>query len=63
MKRGHGKKLSAIVIVAILTTFILSSRAFAWGSATHAYIDDHLGKKGPVRNLNEMCGGMREAAT
>jgi hypothetical protein len=44
--------------VAILTTFILSSQAFAWGSATHAYIDDHLGKKGPVRNLNEMYGGM-----
>ena len=58
MKRGHGKKLSAIAIVALLAIFILSSQAFAWGSATHAYIDDRLGKKGPVKNLNEIYGGM-----
>jgi hypothetical protein len=58
MKSGHGKKLSAIVIGAILATFILASQAFAWGSATHAYIDDRLGKQGPVRNLNEIYGGM-----
>jgi hypothetical protein len=58
MKRGHGKKLSAIVIGAILATFILASQAFAWGSATHAYIDDRLGKQGPIRNLNEIYGGM-----
>jgi hypothetical protein len=58
MKRGPGKILSAIVIGAIFVSFMLSSQAFAWGSATHAYIDDHLGKKGPIRNLNEMYGGM-----
>jgi hypothetical protein len=58
MKRSYGKRLSAIVIGAILVSFTLSSQAFAWGSATHAYIDDHLGKKGPLRNLNEMYGGM-----
>lgn len=58
MKRGHGKRLSAMIIGAILAIFILSSQAFAWGSATHAYIDDRLGKQGPIRNLNEIYGGM-----
>jgi hypothetical protein len=58
MKRGYGKKWSAIVIGAILVSAIGASQAFAWGSATHAYIDDRIGKKNPVRNLNEMYGGM-----
>jgi len=58
MNRRYAIKLSAIVIGVILVSAIASSQAFAWGSATHAYIDDHLGKKGPVRNLNEIYGGM-----
>jgi hypothetical protein len=58
MKRGYGEKLSAVAIGAILAIFVLSSQAFAWGSATHAYIDDRLGKQGPIRNLNEIYGGM-----
>ena len=58
MKRGYGKKLSTIVIGVILVSVFMVTQAFAWGSATHACIDDHLGKKGPVRNLNEIYGGM-----
>jgi hypothetical protein len=58
MKRENGEKLSAIVIGVILVSVFTVSQAFAWGSATHGYIDDHLGKKGPVRNLNEIYGGM-----
>jgi len=58
MNRRYAIKLSAIVIGVILVSAIVASQAFAWGSATHAYIDDHLGKNGPVRNLNEMYGGM-----
>jgi hypothetical protein len=42
----------------VLVSGLMVSEAFAWGSATHAYIDDHLGRKGPVRNLNEIYGGM-----
>ena len=57
MKKGH-VKLSAIVIGVILGSVFMVNQVFAWGSATHAYIDDHLGKKGPVRNLNEIYGGM-----
>jgi hypothetical protein len=58
MKIGWGKKLSAIVVGVVLVSVFTVSQAFSWGSATHAYIDDHLGRKGPVRNLNEIYGGM-----
>jgi len=51
-------KLSAIVIGVILGSVFMANQVFAWGSATHAYIDDHLGQKGPVKNLNEIYGGM-----
>lgn len=37
---------------------ILATPAFAWGSATHAYLDDHLGLIRQPANLNEIYGGM-----
>lgn len=60
------KRLRLFCGVALLSTALLVSsalfygvtQAHAWGSATHAYIDDHIGKEGPVRNLNEIYGGM-----
>ena len=58
MKKGYGKKLSAIFVGVVLVSALTVSQAFSWGPATHAYIDDHLGRKGPVRNLNEIYGGM-----
>jgi len=58
MKREYGKKLSAVVMGVIIVSAFMVNQAFAWGSATHAYIDDHVGRKGPVRNLNEIYGGM-----
>jgi hypothetical protein len=58
MKTGIAKKLSAISVAIIFIAVITVGHASAWGSATHAYIDDHLGKKGPIRNLNEIYGGM-----
>ncbi len=57
MKKRDGK-LSAIAIGVVLGSVLMVNQVFAWGSATHAYIDDHLGRKGPVRNLNEIYGGM-----
>ena len=39
----------------ILGVFSLSSHAFGWGAATHAYIDSHLGEKD---SLNAIYGGM-----
>jgi len=37
---------------------LLVSSAYPWGSAVHAYIADHLGKKFAPQNLNEMYGLM-----
>jgi hypothetical protein len=44
--------------VVILSVIFFTSNAFPWGSATHAYIDDKIGKKLPLKNLNEIYGGM-----
>ncbi len=37
---------------------LLVTSAYPWGSAVHAYIADHLGKKFAPQNLNEMYGIM-----
>lgn len=58
MKKGYAPKASAIAVVVILFSALTVTQAFGWGSAVHAYIDDHLGRKGPVRNLNEIYGAM-----
>jgi len=42
----------------LVGSICFAPQAFAWGSATHAYICDHLGAQGPVKNVNEMYGGM-----
>ena len=48
--------------ISVFTIFIglalVSSTAFPWGSATHAYIDDHIGKRFGLKNKNEIYGGM-----
>ena len=44
--------------VTFLMLLSLSSEAFAWSAATHAYIEDHLGKKRGLDNGNEIYGGM-----
>ncbi len=44
--------------VVILSVIFFTSYAFPWGSATHAYIDDQIGKKLPLKNLDEIYGGM-----
>lgn len=49
------KALVSMVLVAV--TICFASPAFPWGSATHAYIDDQLGKK-LLWNNQEMYGGM-----
>ncbi len=43
---------------AVCLTLVLSAPAFSWGSAVHAYIADHIGKKMPLGNLNEIYGAM-----
>jgi len=41
-----------------LALIFSASEAFPWGSATHAYIDDLIGKTKRSRNINEIYGGM-----
>ena len=48
--------------ISVLTIFIglalVYSTAFPWGSATHAYIDDQIGKRLGPEDKNEIYGGM-----
>lgn len=52
------KKTFITLAVVFLLLVFFSSNAFSWGLATHAYIDDHLGKKNWLSNMNEIYGGM-----
>jgi len=54
----HGRKPLVLLGVLLLTSLLIAPEASPWGSAVHAYIDDHLGTNRPVRNANEMYGGM-----
>lgn len=51
-------KFCALSGVLFLLVMFSTSNAFSWGSATHAYIDNQIGKKLPLQNLNEIYGGM-----
>lgn len=44
-------------MVTLMLVFF-SSEALPWGFATHAYINDHLGKTIRLSNANEIYGGM-----
>lgn len=54
----HGRKPLVLLGFLLLTSLLITAEASPWGSATHAYIDDHLGANRPVRNANEIYGGM-----
>ena len=44
-------------MVSLMLVFF-SSDGFPWGFATHAYINDHLGKRRDLCNASEIYGGM-----
>jgi hypothetical protein len=58
MKRRKTEKTFLTIGLIFLALVFFTTDAFSWGSATHAYIDDHLGKKANLRNMNEIYGGM-----
>lgn len=60
MKARAITKAVAVAAMILLALACAVPEVFAWGSATHAYLDDHLGmgKKQPLRNMNEIYGGM-----
>jgi hypothetical protein len=51
------KRFSMAMAVSLIMALCAAS-AMGWGSATHAYIDEHLNKKGPLLKLNQVYGGM-----
>lgn len=58
MNKYKIRKTCVSMGVIILSMIFFTSNAFPWGSATHACIDDKIGKTLPLRNLNEIYGGM-----
>jgi hypothetical protein len=58
MKTLKGKKSWTIMTALVLILGLGASQAWAWGSATHTYIDDRLNRQGRgQKNLGEMYGG------
>jgi len=53
---------NTVRLLAVGFTFLVvglfSSEAFSWGFATHAYIDDHLGKTKKNQNADEIYGSV-----
>lgn len=59
MKALKGKKSWTILTALVLILGLGASQAWAWGSATHIYIDDRLNRQGlGQKNLGEMYGGI-----
>ena len=58
MKKIQMRRNLVVLGVVCLGLLFSSSEAFSWGFATHAYVDDHLGKKGTKNNLNEIYAGV-----
>ena len=58
MKTSRMKKNLMTVGVTFLMLLSLSTEAFSWSAATHAYIENQLGKKRGLENSNEIYGGI-----
>jgi uncharacterized protein YgfB (UPF0149 family) len=59
MKALKGKKSWTILAALVLILGLGVSQAWAWGSATHTYINDRLNRQGLGQmNLGEMYGGV-----
>jgi len=58
MEKGKAKRMWMLLGMVVLILVFFSSEAFPWGFATHAYINDHLGKRRGLCNASEIYGGM-----
>ena len=58
MEKRKTKRIGMVLGMIALVLFFFSSEAFPWGFATHAYINDHLGKRRGLCNTSEIYGGM-----
>lgn len=51
------KGIAGLAVILVASIFCVGD-ALAWNWGVHAYIDDNLGKSGPLRNMNEIYGGV-----
>jgi hypothetical protein len=58
MEKRKAKRMWMVLGMVGLMLVFFSSEAFPWGFATHAYINDHLGRRGGLCNAGEIYGGM-----
>jgi hypothetical protein len=58
MEKRKAKRMWMVLGMVVLMLVFFSSDGFPWGFATHAYINDHLGKKRDLCNASEIYGGM-----
>jgi hypothetical protein len=58
MKANRIKKQFVLLGVVLLMLVSFSTEAFSWSAATHAYIEDQLGRKRGLYNVSEIYGGM-----
>ena len=58
MEKEKAKRMWMVLGMVALMLVFFSSEAFPWGFATHAYINDHLGKRRGLCNTSEIYGGM-----
>jgi len=58
MEKRKAKRISMVLGMVSLMLVFFSSDGFPWGFATHAYINDHLGKRRDLCNASEIYGGM-----
>jgi hypothetical protein len=56
MKTKRLRILILCLAVILAVTVFSVTDVLAWNWGVHAYIDDHLGKRGPLRNMNEIYG-------
>jgi hypothetical protein len=52
-----GKAMVSLAVIMFALVFCVGD-VLAWNWGVHAYIDDNLGKSGPLRNMNEIYGGV-----
>lgn len=57
-RREVMKKIFVSICLIFFALVLFSSQAYPWGSLTHAYIADHIGKKWGLKNVNEIYGAM-----
>jgi hypothetical protein len=57
MKTKRVKEELMVLGMIFLMLFFLTTDAFSWSAATHAYIEDQLGKKRALENSSEIYGG------